>query len=125
VYSLQEGYDPQHASDRIGFILRAETLKQLISEGIQVYDFLGGDDQHKTRWRAKTGSYVDLKFAPPWSTGSILLQGAHRSLAAKEWLRTRLPRSVWSVLHQANLGVRSIRVPASIGPSESSAENQE
>jgi CelD/BcsL family acetyltransferase involved in cellulose biosynthesis len=113
VYSLQEGYDPQHASDRVGFILRAETLKQLVAEGIQVYDFLGGDDQHKARWRAKTGSYVDLKFAPPWSTGSILLQGAHRSLAAKEWLRTRLPRSFWSILHQANLGARSMRVPAS------------
>lgn len=31
VYQLQEGYDSEHSSDRVGFILRGAALKQLIS----------------------------------------------------------------------------------------------
>jgi len=106
VYSLQEGYDPDRASDRVGFILRGEVLRQLISEGVQVYDFLGGDDQHKARWKAKAGHYRDLHFALSWGKGGVLLNCAHRSLTTKEWLRGRLSSSAWSFLHKVNVAFR-------------------
>src|SRR5262249_19655982 len=48
-YQLQEGYDHTRRSDRVGLVLRSEVLKQLISENIKVYDFLGGTDRYKAR----------------------------------------------------------------------------
>lgn len=42
VFQLQEGNDPGHASDRVGFVLRGHVMKQLIADGIHTYDFLGG-----------------------------------------------------------------------------------
>jgi CelD/BcsL family acetyltransferase involved in cellulose biosynthesis len=113
VYSLQEGYDPEHADDRIGFILRGEVLKQLISEGIRVYDFLAGNDEHKARWKPQAGSYHDLHWARSWSKGGVLLNCAHRSLATKEWLRARLQSSAWRFLHKVNLALRPRTVQAS------------
>ncbi len=120
VYSLQEGYDPEHASDRIGFLLRGEVLKHLISEGIRVYDFLGGNDEHKARWKPDFGSYRDVHFARSWSKGGVLLNCAHRSLATKEWLRARLHPSYWRLLHKVNLALQRRTVPAfSKSPDES------
>jgi CelD/BcsL family acetyltransferase involved in cellulose biosynthesis len=109
VYSLQEGYDPAHSSDRLGFILRGEVLRQLISEGVQVYDFLGGDDPHKMRWRAATGWYRDIHVARSWSRGSVLLCGSQRMSTAKEWLRAHLASSVWGLLHRANVACGAAR----------------
>ena len=106
VYSLQEGYDPAHVSDRVGFLLRGEVLRRLILEGIEIYDFLGGNDEHKARWRATLGSYQNVRFAPRWSKGAILLQSAHRMVTGKEWLRARLHPSAWRILHGANLALR-------------------
>jgi CelD/BcsL family acetyltransferase involved in cellulose biosynthesis len=113
VYQLQEGYDPAHASDRIGFVLRGAVLKQMISEGVRVYDFLGGKDGYKARWGAQPGCYHDLYFARSLSWGGALLSCAQGTLNAKQWLRTRLPSSVWQVLHRiklasANAGVQSL-----------------
>ena len=113
VYSLQEGYDPEHAAARVGFILRGEVLKQLISEGIRVYDFLAGNDEHKARWKPQASSYRDLHFARSWSKGGVLLNCAHRSLATKEWLRARLQPSAWRLLHKVNLALRRRTVQAS------------
>src|SRR5262249_10330467 len=73
VYQLQEGYDPQRASDRAGFVLRGEVLKRLISEGVTIYDFLGGELSYKARWAAQAGHYRDLHFARPLSLGAVYL----------------------------------------------------
>lgn len=113
VYSLQEGYDPNHASDRIGFILRGEVLKQLISEGVRVYDFLAGVDEHKARWKPQAGFYRDLHFARAWSKGGVVLKSEHRMLFTKEWLRAHLQPSVWRLLHKANLALRQRIIPTS------------
>lgn len=106
VYSLQEGYDPAHAVDRVGFILRGEVLKNLISEGIRVYDFLAGDDPHKARWNVTRGSYRDIHFAPTWSKGGVVLNCFHHGMAAKESLRARLHPSIWRALRQASWALR-------------------
>ena len=117
VYSLQEGYDPDHASDRVGFILRAHVLKQLISEGVRIYDFLAGEDPHKARWKPSPSSYRDIRFAATWSLGGVLLNSSYRSLAAKEWLRERLHPSLWRLLHKANLALKPRKGPLFPGAS--------
>lgn len=108
VYQLQEGYDPEHASDRVGFVLRGAVLKQLISEGIRVYDFLGGEDAFKERWGAQAGCYRDLYFACSFSRGGVLLNCAQGMVKTEQWLRARLP-SVWQVLHRIKLAWMQLR----------------
>jgi len=94
VFQLQEGYDPEHSSDRVGYVLRGEVLKQLISEGVRVYDFLGGKDSYKSRWGAKTGYYREFHFARPFTFGGALLWSSERAREYKRSVRERFPQAV-------------------------------
>jgi CelD/BcsL family acetyltransferase involved in cellulose biosynthesis len=105
VFQLQEGYDHTRRSDRPGYVLRGEVLKQLISEQVRYYDFLGGEDSYKLRWGAREGHYRQLHFAPQFSVGALCLQWADRTGKSKEWLRHKLPHFAWEALHRANLAV--------------------
>ena len=105
VFQLQEGNDPAKSSDRVGFLLRGEVMKQLIAEGVKTYDFLGGEPGYKARWGAQPGHYVDLHFARRFSLGGAYLQAVHSSGESKEWLRKNLPKSAWSALHKINLRI--------------------
>lgn len=107
VYQLQEGYDPAHSSDRVGMVLRAEVLRQLISGGTRIYDFLGGTDQYKQRWGTSLGYYRDVEFAKAWTIGSATLNFAHYGKATKEWLRISLPPGAWRILHHINVASKN------------------
>lgn len=104
-FQLQEGYDHLRSSDRPGYVLRGEVLRTLISEGIRIYDFLGGEDPYKARWGAQPGSYRTLRLALPCSKGGILLRLADNAIAGKQWLRRNLPTSAWHLLRKLNATV--------------------
>jgi len=106
VYQLQEGYDHTRPSDRLGFVLRGEVLKQLILEKVRRYDFLGGEDEYKSRWAAEPGRYRKICLARPLTAAAALLRSAETADRAKSWLRLRLPGPAWRVLHQANIALR-------------------
>ncbi|MGA9542568.1 MAG: GNAT family N-acetyltransferase, partial [Candidatus Sulfotelmatobacter sp.] len=101
VFQLQEGYDHNRTSDRPGYVLRGEVLKRLMAEKVRTYDFLGGKDPYKARWGAREGQYRQLHFAPSLGRGAAWLQCSNKTGRSKEWLRRRLPSSVWRLLHQA------------------------
>jgi len=109
----------------VGFILRGEVLKQLIAEGVRLYDFLGGEPGYKARWGAKAGYYVDLDFAARFSLGAAYLRTRHKAMHTKEWLRRSLPKSAWDVLHRANQRVRPGKGPAPNGALPISDPNTE
>lgn len=109
VFQLQEGNDPNHASDRVGFLLRGHVLKELIGQGIQTYDFLGGELGYKARWGARPGHYLNLKFARPLTPGAAYLQAQSYAGRSKAWLRQHLPATAWQMLHKLNVGVRKNR----------------
>ncbi len=106
VFQLQEGNDPARSSDRVGFILRGHVLKELIAEGVRVYDFLGGEPGYKARWGATQSYYRDLHFAPRFSYGGAVLWSIHHAAATKKWLRAHLPSSIWGFLHGVNLAAQ-------------------
>ncbi len=106
VFQLQEGYDHKRTSDRPGYVLRGEVLKHLISEKVRSYDFLGGDDPYKARWGACEGRYRQLHFALKIGAGGLSLQSLDKASKGKNWLRRRLPSSVWKALHSANVAIR-------------------
>jgi CelD/BcsL family acetyltransferase involved in cellulose biosynthesis len=108
VFQLQEGNDPKHASDRLGFILRGQVLKQLIVDGVQIYDFLGGALGYKSRWGAQERVYSEIHFARPLTLGSTYLQMRHGGVRGKAWLRKNLPEPVWNALHTLNIRARRV-----------------
>jgi CelD/BcsL family acetyltransferase involved in cellulose biosynthesis len=103
VYALQEGFDPDLASDSVGFVLRGHVLRQLIGAGVRRYDFLAGLDPSKDRWGAQASAYVNLHFARPHSRGGAHVRLSRDTYATKEWLRARLPE-------RALLAVRRLRL---------------
>jgi len=100
LYLLQEGFDPDYAQDRIGAVLRAHVLRQVIPEGVRRYDFLAGDDAGKERWGPERWHYLDIHFAKPASRGRLYLDLRRTRQAAKEWLRARLPPSLFATVRQ-------------------------
>jgi CelD/BcsL family acetyltransferase involved in cellulose biosynthesis len=104
VFQLQEGFDPAYFADSVGYVLRAHVIEQLIARGVRRYDFLAGEAPSKARWATQGGYYLNMQFAPPLARGSAYLHMIHSAGASKEWLRGRLPRNVWQVLHRLNPG---------------------
>jgi CelD/BcsL family acetyltransferase involved in cellulose biosynthesis len=103
VFCLQEGFDAEYASDSVGFVLRSQVIRNLISQGIRRYDFLGGTDEFKKRWGAERDDYFNLSFARPRSKGAAYLRSLDHARRAKSWLRENLPAGAWSVLHKINV----------------------
>lgn len=106
VFQLQEGNDPKHASDRVGFVLRGHVMQKLIADGVHTYDFLGGELGYKARWGAQARSYTDIHFARPFTLGSAYLQAVHNAGQSKAWLRENLPKPAWDALHKINVRAR-------------------
>lgn len=106
VFQLQEGNDPARSSDRVGFILRGEVLKQLIAEGVRVYDFLGGQPGYKARWGAVESYYWSFHFARKLSWGGAILWSLHSLAGLKQQLRKYSPAPIWNALHRLNLSTR-------------------
>jgi CelD/BcsL family acetyltransferase involved in cellulose biosynthesis len=52
-FLLQEGFDPEFASESVGIVLRAMVLKNAIEQGVRHYDFLAGLGRHKTQWQTR------------------------------------------------------------------------
>ena len=90
LYSLQEGFDPDYSKDRIGSVLRAHVLRQVIPEGVRRYDFLAGHGNGKERWSPQSWHYLDIHFAKPASRGGLYLDLRRTGQAAKEWVRAHL-----------------------------------
>jgi CelD/BcsL family acetyltransferase involved in cellulose biosynthesis len=103
VFQLQEGYDHKRKSDRLGYVLRGEVLKQLISEKVRTYDFLGGEDPYKARWGARQGHYRQIHFARRLGIGAAWLRFLDKAARSKDWLRRKLPSPAWRLLHNARL----------------------
>jgi hypothetical protein len=111
VFSLQSGFDPEFAGYRVGFVLKGYLLRQLVSDGVRRYDFLGGMDPNKSRWGAAVSSYLDLHFARSFTRGGTYLQLFHWTAHTKEYVRTRLPSPAWSLLRRAYHVVRDRKPP--------------
>ena len=123
VFLLQEGFDPGHSADRVGFILRGHVLEQLVAAGVRRYDFLYGQSEGKQIWVPQLQHYQDIHFAKRGSRGGLYLQLTNTALEKKEWLRAHLPQSAWSTLKQLNPKKRGARKPEPTGKN-SPAENE-
>jgi CelD/BcsL family acetyltransferase involved in cellulose biosynthesis len=98
VYSLQEGFDPDHASDSVGYVLRSYALREFIESEVRRYEFLAGENESKLRWGGTSGNYLNIHLARPLTRGSLYLSFTQIVKTTKSWLRRVLPPSLVAFL---------------------------
>jgi CelD/BcsL family acetyltransferase involved in cellulose biosynthesis len=106
VYSLQEGFDPDYASDSVGYVLRSHALREFIEGGVRRYDFLAGQNESKLRWGGVSGNYLNLHFARPRSLGGAYLSLVQIAGTSKSWLKRRLPAPIVEFISSTRRRIR-------------------
>ncbi len=96
VFLLQEGFDPKHSKDKVGYALRAKMLQHFIDSGIERYDFLGGTQDYKVKFGAVKSSYQNVTFAKPRTLGGVAVGLYGLGERARLLLRSALPSAVRS-----------------------------
>ena len=99
---LQEGFHPKYAGEKIGYALRAHVLEEMIRSGAKRYDFLGGDDPYKAKFRAHQENYLNLFFAGPSRLGRAYVAVQRRKRQIKTWLKSRLPAGLLARLRRGS-----------------------
>ena len=110
LHSLQEAFDrdfrPQGVGG-IGVVLRGMVIRECIAEGLKAYDFLGGEEEFKTRWGTTTHYVERVRIGAPGPAGAFAYACTAEVRVAKLWLREHLPARVveardrWRVRRQA------------------------
>jgi CelD/BcsL family acetyltransferase involved in cellulose biosynthesis len=93
-FLLQEGFDPEFASESVGIALRAMVLRKAIENGIQHYDFLAGLGRHKTQWQARTKHCRKISLGPRTVQNTIYLKLPTAMEALRERIKVLLPAKV-------------------------------
>jgi CelD/BcsL family acetyltransferase involved in cellulose biosynthesis len=93
-FLLQEGFDPQFASESVGIALRALALKKAIENGIRHYDFLAGLGRHKTQWHARVKHCQTTSLGPKSVQNTIYLKLPIFMEALKDRVKSVVPASV-------------------------------
>ena len=92
--SLQEAFDdrfrPQGVGG-VGVVLRGMAIRECIAEGLTSYDFLGGEEEFKTRWGTTTHFVERARIGAPGLAGALAYAWSARSRDGRLWLRRHLP----------------------------------
>lgn len=91
---LQEAYDPAFESLRPGLALRGLRLREMISSGLEQYDFLAGVAPHKLDWGAAVHGAVSLLAAASPAAAAVFLDVPVVRTKAKEVVRKLVPEGV-------------------------------
>lgn len=119
---LQSGLDPQHYADRAGNVLKAHVIRQLITDGIHRYDFLGGAEPYKQRWGAQPGIYRDIHFVANSFSKAHLYMRLRDSLHLRERANAAASRfrayspTGYRVLRHAKNSLRDVFRPSDHAP---------
>ena len=71
-YGYMSGFDPEYAQFSVGTLVLAHAMQCAIAEGLDVWDFLRGDELYKFNWGAEA--------VPKWR---LAIERASAQIAAK------------------------------------------
>lgn len=97
LHSLQEAFCASFNPPGIGglgVILRGMAIRESIAEGLRVYDFLGGEQESKTRWGTTTRYVQRVRIGAAGPLGLLAFAAAAGPDLARNWARTHVPRSL-------------------------------
>jgi hypothetical protein len=65
-FLIKTGFDERFAALSPGLVLRGEAIRSAVEEGARSYDFLGGPDHYKLRWRPELRPRVTVRAFKGW-----------------------------------------------------------
>jgi CelD/BcsL family acetyltransferase involved in cellulose biosynthesis len=96
-FLLQEGFDPEFASESVGIALRALVFKKAIEQGVRQYDFLAGVGRHKTQWLARVKHSETIAVGRRTLQNTLYLRAPVILDAARSRVKAMLPDKVLEV----------------------------
>jgi CelD/BcsL family acetyltransferase involved in cellulose biosynthesis len=118
LHSLQEAFDIHFRPPGVGgvgVVLRGMAIRACIDEGLKAYDFLGGDEEFKTRWGTTTHYVQRSRIGAPGPLGALAYVCSAELRDSKIWIRAHLPQPVvqardrWRVRWRARTARRVAR----------------
>ncbi len=100
LHSLQEAFDVSfrpRGVGGIGVVLRGMVIRESIVEGLKAYDFLGGNEEFKTRWGTTTHHVERVRIGAPGLAGALAFMCSAMARDARIWIRAHLPKRVVEV----------------------------
>jgi CelD/BcsL family acetyltransferase involved in cellulose biosynthesis len=84
-YLLKPGYDERFRKAGPGTVLTSRMIERAFALGLDAYDFLGADDDHKMKWTSDVHSRVRIQAFATSPTGAFdrVIQTRGRALAKK------------------------------------------
>jgi CelD/BcsL family acetyltransferase involved in cellulose biosynthesis len=112
LHSLQEAYDTNFRPPGVGglgVVLRGHVLQRAMEEGLKVYDFLGGIEDHKLRWGAEVHRARRVRLGQAGPRGRAAWWATIGAESAREAVKSALPASILDRLRNARTRYRRRR----------------
>lgn len=90
VYAYLAGINPEYIEWEPGRMIQQAIVKQLIGEGIRVFDLLRGDEPYKARWGAEPHACVAYHVVPPRRRAQLRHQIWVAGDTMKQWVKSGL-----------------------------------
>jgi hypothetical protein len=87
IYVYQAGVDPDAMEHEPGNMINVAILRRAIEQGFRAYDFLRGDEQYKSRFRAQPRPSVDYRVAPRRVVPQVRLGLWRAKKGVKQWMK--------------------------------------
>ena len=76
-------------------MLRGMAIRECIGERLKAYDFLGGEEEFKTRWGTVPHYVRRIRIGAPGAAGALAFAATAGVRRLKDWGRERLPGWIW------------------------------
>jgi CelD/BcsL family acetyltransferase involved in cellulose biosynthesis len=87
MYAYQSGMDTSRLELRPGEMANMAAIRHAIEHGQQAYDFLRGDEEYKSRWRAQPRPMLMVRVVPPHPTARLRHSVWLAGQTVKRWLK--------------------------------------
>ena len=88
MYAYQSGMDTDRLDLRPGELANMWAVRNAVEQGQHHYDFLRGDEEYKSRWRAQPRPMLAVRVVPPFRAARLRHSAWVAGQNVKEWLKS-------------------------------------
>jgi CelD/BcsL family acetyltransferase involved in cellulose biosynthesis len=96
MYAYQSGMDTERLDVRPGELANMWAIRNALEQGQHHYDFLRGDEEYKSRWRAQPRPMLAVRVVPPFRSARLRHSAWVAGQNVKQWLKrsAKLAKSI-------------------------------
>jgi CelD/BcsL family acetyltransferase involved in cellulose biosynthesis len=87
MYAYQSGMDTERLDVRPGELANMWAIRNALEQGQHHYDFLRGDEEYKSRWRAQPRPMLAVRVVPPFRSARLRHSAWVAGQNVKQWLK--------------------------------------